>query len=411
MSDSDVPNVLLDSLVSITWDECSNIEVSSIVFTLLDNFTFSIVFRTSQLVQLSDISVIGDGGVGCSAVMSHESSVAIRDSKFVGVHGLFNYGAALMMSASNLTVTGNNIFISNAASCGGSIYLYNGLLKLNGSNHFVNNIAHGKREFLVSTCNYDTTTVLYYAGGGAIAFAESTVIVAIDGYSSFEGNTAHSKSLRDGGAIAARDGTISLFGSISFHSNHAHNGGAMYLRSISLILYGNVSLVNNSAELNGGALYISDTNILFNSNHTLSHRSITPTSESMVTDIIFQQNTATNVGGAISAGDANNILIITGNIIFIANTAFDGGAIGSEQISYIEMILVPVLNISFIMNHAYDSGGALYFGDSECYSSEGPTAPVPLQCFISILNHSSYPNEINITLYFKLNSARSRSFE
>ena len=75
------------------------------------------------------------------------------------------------------------------------VYTYNnGLLKLNGSNHFVNNIAHGKREFqLVSMCNYDTTTVLYYAGGGAIAFAESTVIV--DGYSSFEGNTAYSKSL------------------------------------------------------------------------------------------------------------------------------------------------------------------------------------------------------------------------
>ena len=50
-------NILLGSLVSITWEECSNIEISSIAFTILSHFTFSIIFEQTQLVQLSNISV------------------------------------------------------------------------------------------------------------------------------------------------------------------------------------------------------------------------------------------------------------------------------------------------------------------------------------------------------------------
>ena len=115
LPDSEVANVVFDSFVSITWDECSNIEISSIIFTLLGDFTFSISFRKTQLVQLSYISILGYSGfIGCSSIVSHQSSVDIRDSKFVAIQGMF--GAALMISASNITITRNNIFIGNAAS-------------------------------------------------------------------------------------------------------------------------------------------------------------------------------------------------------------------------------------------------------------------------------------------------------
>ena len=50
LPDSEMVNVLFGSLVSITWNECSSIEVSSIVFTLLGNFTFSIVFTKTHSV-------------------------------------------------------------------------------------------------------------------------------------------------------------------------------------------------------------------------------------------------------------------------------------------------------------------------------------------------------------------------
>ena len=41
-------NILLGSLVSITWEECSNIEISSIAFTILSHFTFSIIFEQTH---------------------------------------------------------------------------------------------------------------------------------------------------------------------------------------------------------------------------------------------------------------------------------------------------------------------------------------------------------------------------
>ena len=59
-SDSEVINILLGLLVSITWENCSNIKISSISFMLLEDFTFSIVCEHSHLVQLSGISVYSD---------------------------------------------------------------------------------------------------------------------------------------------------------------------------------------------------------------------------------------------------------------------------------------------------------------------------------------------------------------
>ena len=132
-------------------------------------------------------------------------------------------------------------------------------------------------------------------------------------------------SAQDGGAIAAGGSTISIYGSVSFHSNYAHHGGAMFLDNITLEFCGNISLIKNNAKVDGGALHIScDTTISFNGNHT---RSVTShSSATQTTMVLFQQNTATDVGGAISESTwfTNNILIFTGNVSFVANSAHNG---------------------------------------------------------------------------------------
>ena len=93
-------------------------------------------------------------------------------------------------------------------------------------------------------------------------------------------------------------------------------------------------------------------------------------------------------------------MIFTGTVKFIDNSALNGGAIGFLQGLSLRMILVQVLNISFTMNHANDSGGALYFEDSQCIlESNSP------ECFISMVNCSSCPNPILII--FEHNSAGS----
>ena len=140
LPDNNVVNVLLGSFVNITWESCWFIQLTSISFILPDSYTFSIAFKHTELVQLYNISVIGNRyNTGCSAILSQRSGIGIRDCKFIGIQGLF--GAAIMMSESSAITTGNNTFSNSVASDGGSIYMFNTTLTLNGTNLFVNN--HG----------------------------------------------------------------------------------------------------------------------------------------------------------------------------------------------------------------------------------------------------------------------------
>ena len=56
-----VVTIAVDSSASITWNESWNIKISSIRFFLYGNFTFIMKFEHSQLVQLSNISIYGNG--------------------------------------------------------------------------------------------------------------------------------------------------------------------------------------------------------------------------------------------------------------------------------------------------------------------------------------------------------------
>ena len=331
--------------------------------------------------------------------------MSIRDCRFIGIEGLF--GAAIMMSESSATTNGNNTFADCAASAGGSVYLFNSKLTLNGTNVFLNNRVAVHMEVLFfgwletryvscnhGTVNYDPTEIFYYmdkAHGGAILCSNCTL--QINEYSRFKSNYADS-----GGAVAGLHGRISIHDSTLFDGNSADVGGAMNLEDINLTISGNnISLANNSAAYGGGALHISDTNISFNMDITSKVSEILVDESSFM--VVFRQNKASQVGGAI-VSHANNVLIFTGTVKFIENSALNGGAIGFLQsFPQSRIVLVPVLNISFIMNHANESGGALYFKDSQCIlESNSP------ECFISIVNRSSYPNPI---LIFEHNSAGS----
>ena len=63
-----VVTIAVDSSASITWNESWNIKISSIRFFLHGNFTFIMKFEHSQLVQLSNISIYGNGHSGCSSI-------------------------------------------------------------------------------------------------------------------------------------------------------------------------------------------------------------------------------------------------------------------------------------------------------------------------------------------------------
>ena len=446
---------IVHSLASITWEKSWNITVSSITFTLHDNFTFIIRFELSLFVQLSNISILGNGYSGCSSVMSRESTLDVNNSMFSGIKGLL--GAALMMLASNITLKGTNIFVNNTALSGGSIYLSDSILTLNGATLFLNNEAssyYSNRTLSMSLyTNYSVDTVQINIGsGGAIFCSTSYLRVYYYGHSNFTGNFAE----YSGGAIAVDDGDFFIQGNASFGRNTADEGGAMVLKYASSNIIGNVSLNNNkayvggaiavhggnliiqghtifeknSAEGQGGALNVIFTNLKvcgiiyfgYNIAHfsggvlsiyatkaifddkcstyntaTISfHNSITffhnkgtsfycsnssvefvetvyfnESEDSAITSqnsniafmgtSYFYRNTGYN-GGAIQSFYSN--IMFSGTVYFDRNKAYYGGAMWLGGTS--KLILKPKLNISFILNHAVDSGGALYFRDSQC---------------------------------------------
>ena len=244
-SNNNMVNIFLGPIVNITWEDSWFVQVISINFILPEKYSFSIVFKQTQLIQLYNISVIATGHnnyyTGCSAILSQRSQMSIRDCRFIGIEGLF--GAAIMMSESSATTNGNNTFADCAASAGGSVYLFNSKLTLNGTNVFLNNRVAAHVEVLYEflgllktsyascnhgTGNYDLTEIFYYmdkAHGGAILCSNCTL--QINEYSRFKSNYADS-----GGAVAGLHGRISIHDSTLFDGNSADVGGAMYLEDI-----------------------------------------------------------------------------------------------------------------------------------------------------------------------------------
>ena len=179
-------NVLLGSLVSITWKNCSNIEIFSLTFSLLKSFAFSIVFEHTQLVQLSNISVFGYGNehVGCSSIMSRHSTLCIRDSSFAGIQG--SIGAALLVLQSCVIFYGNNTFLDNSASLGGSLYILESVVTLSGTNTFMrNNSSKEVSDCIYTPVNEDIIDYDWMRGSGGAIFCNSSMLIINSEYSVF----------------------------------------------------------------------------------------------------------------------------------------------------------------------------------------------------------------------------------
>ena len=88
------------------------------------------------------------------------------------------------------------------------------------------------------------------------------------------------------------------------------------------------------------------------------------------------ENSATLNGGAIQS--VNSSMTIDGEVKFVNNTAFHGGAMFLTRTKLILSVTV-IAKIFFIHNHA-DRGGAIYIKDSQC--SFGSTHPI--ECFFPL---------------------------
>ena len=169
--------------------------------------------------------------------------------------------------------------------------------------------------------------------GGAVYLNGDSSDISI---SYFENNNA----LTDGGAVYVNDEECAISDS-TFVQNHANgNGGAVTWNDD----YGTIksSTFTNNTAVNGGALYVYEKYF------------ISKFVDNSVLNSIFENNTATNEGGAIYWGNNENTL---NNTKFIKNTAVNGGAL------YVAGENSVIVKSVFLNNTATSQASAIYVKD------------------------------------------------
>ena len=171
--------ISFEASVAITWERCSNVEISSVIFLLLNNFTHVIEFNQTKTVLLHDISIINSDDIvhRCSSILCQQSEVSIIDCNFWGIHG--SLGAAMFISESNATFSGNMSFIINSASYGGSLYLFKSSVLLKGFNLFANNNS-SKNNVHENDCGYPLSKSRPIGSSGGAIFCDSSTFTIND---------------------------------------------------------------------------------------------------------------------------------------------------------------------------------------------------------------------------------------
>jgi len=206
------------------------------------NFTFAIFFQFTQYAEL----------VNCSFYN--------------------NFGTALGVNNTNLTLSGTNEFTHNhcgSSSCtgGGGITALNSNLTFTGNTTFLENFAISAGAGIhMTNCTLSSTGTINFIGnsaenGGAIYAHETTV--SFSGTNNYRLNSASAYGAGGGAIYTSKSSMINFTGSSNFDSNFAPYGGAIYAYvNATLIFNGTVSFTNNGHGLNttemnyGGGIYI-----------------------------------------------------------------------------------------------------------------------------------------------------------
>ena len=329
LSINGVSTIRFDTNSSIVIENCSHVEISSVTFSLIGKFTYSLVFKHSLFIHLSNISVLGNKNGRYSAIVSLNSGINITDSSFAYMTGTI--GAVIMMSKST-AILGGNSFVKNMAVSGGAIYMSDSILVFKSTNVFMNNDAK-------STSNRMWTKVIRtLSSGGAIFSHNSSLIQGISSVLHFINNTAEYNS---GGAISSSYSHLWFAGNVLFENNTAYTGGAMDVYHTMIYFDGKISFLNNYAIESGGALHIYYSEVSQSGNQLI------------LPFVLFHYNTAACKGGSVQI--SNSTLLLIGNTIFDSNSARIGGALNVEANF---TLLWFDGNVQFLDNNA-EIGGAL----------------------------------------------------
>ena len=299
----------LSPLVNITWTNCNGAEVhgldiflSGIQPILNYNFFATLIFHQTGTL-LSNLTVIGNNSFLSTAILLETSSQAvIRD--LTVLKATSTSGAALYAVESVVKFLGQNVFIDNKATeSGGALVLIFCESNFVGSSAFEMNSAideGGALYMIGGTHSISGTTFIKNDAynGGAIAIANDTDSNITFDSVSFMSNTAN----YGGGAMYLDRGKHNIQGNFNFVNNSCEYGGAMTSFNCTNNISATITFVNNVADL-GGALYFIGVNKILNVLHG---------------NMTFESNRATLSGGAIFFGS----LLDSGTITFLGDIEF-----------------------------------------------------------------------------------------
>ncbi len=355
-----VVTISLGSLASISWINCYDIEIASILIEIRGSFKHGVTFINSVGIQITNTSFTGrEASFGCSALAFLSSTAQVSDSSFFGLS--CQLGAVMAASQSVVSFSGKNVFTNNRALLGGAVYSADSAVTFTGGNQLINNRAAVRNTELLSQCgNYsiqaEASSSLIGGLGGAIFGENSSVI--INGSFMFINNSAE----LSGGAIAVfNDSTLIMNASfpiqsiddlsnasfiqnrvmpgsdfqeeVSLFSNYG-SGGAIYTENSTIDLIG-TTFLNNSSPGSGGAMHF-------------NHSKITIQNMTIV-------NNSAYIAGAIRVDNKADFKAY-GNNYFGGNSATESGGV-----AYVSNVSTATFSgINYFNNSTAKRGGSIY---------------------------------------------------
>ncbi|WP_417385100.1 choice-of-anchor Q domain-containing protein [Gimesia sp.] len=292
----------------------------------------------NELVITDDVTIIGHGAehLTLSGSGTHrlfriddgeaETSISVELSDFTLNNGFANYssGGAIhsleTLSITDVVFADNQASVLNGPTYGGS---YGGAIYSAGDLKVTNS------TFLRNTADWF---------GGAIYSTEG--FLRITGCDFTENQTFYA-----GGAVLVQDGDLTVSSSTFTQNTSDTLGGGIYVTQGVLTVSDTVFTENSSGT--GGAIY-----------HQISSTFPPVFTELSITDCIFQGNTTTSIGGAVSYWSELS-LYSSFYTAYIENSHFSENSASSGGALYLSGENILVTDSTFIKNSARLNGGGI----------------------------------------------------
>ena len=299
-------NITFADMTTVTFDGDGEHTYGSALYA---KYSSRVTFKGSSEVTFKNNQYNGGGAlhvhVQCEVVFRGNTTVKFHDNI-----GIYDSGAMYINHSFVLLEEQCNVSFNNNTN-GGALYIYNSFVRFEGS----------------STATFSNNGG---TNGGAL-FIKSTSAVIVSG-----------KSM------------------LRLHNNQASNdGGAAYVTDNSIISFEGNSIVkiNNNKALNGGALYIFQSDVVFQRNATVTFGR----------NEVFNYNHNNKIlnfyGGALYTVHSSTIMFQgSSKVNFIKNNATCGGAVYSTESSIVKF--QENSTVMFNSNEVNDHGGAMYAASS-----------------------------------------------